>query len=110
MVSWKPKPEWPRGATPRDLRHGTEVLGRGHCQQTRPQLREHLNDRPFGGIIFTTIQKFVPGEGEDHYPSMTERDNVVVLCEEAHRSQWMAARINKEGETIYGYAKYFAMP
>jgi type I restriction enzyme R subunit len=93
--------------------HGTfdmaaEVLGETPVQaETRTTLREHLNDRPSGGIIFTTIQKFVPGEDEDTYPTLTERDNVVVMCDEAHRSQYgLGARINKEGETIYGYAKY----
>jgi type I restriction enzyme, R subunit len=93
--------------------HGTfdmaaEVLGETPVQaESRTLLREHLNDRPSGGIIFTTIQKFVPGEDEDTYPTLTERDNVVVLCDEAHRSQYgMSARINEAGETIYGYAKY----
>jgi type I restriction enzyme R subunit len=85
-----------------------EVLGEAPVQaETRTSLREHLNDRPSGGIIFTTIQKFVPGEDEDTYPTLTERDNVVVMCDEAHRSQYgLGARINAEGETIYGYAKY----
>lgn len=93
--------------------HGTfdmaaETLGETPMQaDSRTALREHLNDRPSGGILFTTIQKFVPGEDEDTYPTLTERDNVVVLCDEAHRSQYgLGARINKEGETIYGYAKY----
>ena len=93
--------------------HGTfdmaaEVLGETPVQaESRTALREHLDARPSGGIIFTTIQKFVPGEDEDHYPTLTERDNVVVMCDEAHRSQYgLGARINAEGETIYGYAKY----
>jgi type I restriction enzyme R subunit len=93
--------------------HGTfdmaaEVLGETPVQvESRTALREHLNDRPSGGIIFTTIQKFVPGEDEDTYPMLTERDNVVVLCDEAHRSQYgLGARINEAGGTIYGYAKY----
>jgi type I restriction enzyme R subunit len=93
--------------------HGTfdmaaEVLGETPVQaETRTSLREHLNNRPSGGIVFTTIQKFVPGEDEDTYPTLTERDNVVVMCDEAHRSQYgLGARINAEGETIYGYAKY----
>jgi type I restriction enzyme R subunit len=93
--------------------HGTfdmaaEVLGEKPIQaESRTALREHLNDRPSGGIIFTTIQKFVPGEDEDTFPTLTERDNVVVLCDEAHRTQYgLKARITKEGETVYGYAKY----
>jgi type I restriction enzyme R subunit len=85
-----------------------EVLGEKPVQaDSRTALREQLNQRPSGGIIFTTIQKFVPGEDEDTYPKLTERDNVVVLCDEAHRSQYgLKARINDAGETIYGYAKY----
>lgn len=93
--------------------HGTfdmsaEVLGEKPVQaESRTKLREELNQRPSGGIIFTTIQKFVPGEDEDTYPKLTARDNVVVLCDEAHRSQYgLKARINEAGETIYGYAKY----
>ncbi len=87
----------------------TEVLGERPVKaETRIDLREHLNQRPSGGIVFTTIQKFVPGEDKDTYPTLTERDNVVVLCDEAHRSQYggLTARINEAGETIYGYAKY----
>jgi type I restriction enzyme R subunit len=72
--------------------------------ESRTQLREHLNNRPSGGIIFTTIQKFAPGEDEDLYPILTQRENVVVLCDEAHRSQYGQTRINKAGETVYGYA------
>jgi type I restriction enzyme R subunit len=85
-----------------------EVLGEKPVQaDKRTALREQLNQRPSGGIIFTTIQKFVPGEDEDTYPKLTERDNVVVMCDEAHRSQYgLKARINEAGETIYGYAKY----
>jgi type I restriction enzyme R subunit len=97
--------------------HGTfdmaaEVLGETPVQaDSRTALREHLNDRPSGGIIFTTIQKFVPGEDEDTYPTLTERDNVVVVCDEAHRSQYgLKARIKVHGDertTLeYGYAKY----
>jgi type I restriction enzyme R subunit len=85
-----------------------EVLGEKPVQaDKRTGLREQLNQRPSGGIVFTTIQKFVPGEDEDTYPELTGRDNVVVLCDEAHRSQYgLKARINEAGETIYGYAKY----
>lgn len=55
---------------------------------TRPKLRELLANRPSGGIIFTTIQKFTPGEDEDAFPVLSERSNVVVICDEAHRSQY----------------------
>ena len=85
-----------------------EVLGEQPVQvESRTELRKALNQRPSGGIVFTTIQKFVPGEDEDTFPSLTERENVVVICDEAHRSQYgMKARLDKKGELQYGYAKY----
>jgi type I restriction enzyme R subunit len=55
---------------------------------TRPRLRELLANRPSGGVIFTTIQKFSPGEDEDSFPVLSERNNIVVICDEAHRSQY----------------------
>lgn len=55
---------------------------------TRPKLRELLANRPSGGIIFTTIQKFTPGEDEDSFPVLSDRHNIVVICDEAHRSQY----------------------
>ncbi len=55
---------------------------------TRPDLRAKLANRPSGGIIFTTIQKFAPFEDEDGYPLLTDRENIVVICDEAHRSQY----------------------
>lgn len=65
-----------------------------------------LNDRESGGIIFTTIQKFKPEDGE--MPSLTERRNVIIMADEAHRSQYgLEAKTNsKTGEVKYGYAKY----
>jgi type I restriction enzyme R subunit len=41
-----------------------------------------------GGIVFTTIQKFLPEETGAKYPTLTERRNVVVIADEAHRSQY----------------------
>jgi type I restriction enzyme R subunit len=55
---------------------------------TRPELRRLLANRPSGGIIFTTIQKFTPGEDEDTFPVLSERRNIVVICDEAHRTQY----------------------
>lgn len=56
--------------------------------ETRGELRRLLANRPSGGIVFTTIQKFTPGEDEDAYPVLSERRNIVVICDEAHRSQY----------------------
>jgi len=55
---------------------------------TRPELRRLLANRPSGGIVFTTIQKFTPGEDEDIFPVLSDRRNIVVICDEAHRSQY----------------------
>ena len=45
---------------------------------TRSELRRLLANRPSGGIIFTTIQKFTPGEDEDTFPVLSDRRNIVV--------------------------------
>lgn len=52
----------------------------------REELRQFLN-RSSGGVIFTTIQKFAPEPGE-RYPCLSERRNIVVIADEAHRSQY----------------------
>ena len=41
-----------------------------------------------GGVVFTTIQKFLPDEGSGRFPRLTDRRNVVVIADEAHRSQY----------------------
>ncbi len=67
---------------------------------SRDDLQQVL-DRTSGGVIFTTIQKFSDAK-------MTDRRNVVVIADEAHRSQYgFKARIDsKTGEVAYGFAKY----
>ena len=55
--------------------------------EDRDDLRRLL-DRAFGGVIFTTIQKFSPDDGATDYPVLTDRRNVVVIADEAHRSQY----------------------
>ena len=54
---------------------------------SRAELRQLL-DRVSGGIIFTTIQKFAPEERGDVHPVLTDRRNVVVIADEAHRTQY----------------------
>lgn len=73
----------------------------------RDDLRRLL-DRPSGGVIFTTLQKFSPDLGTTNYPVLTNRRNVVVIADEAHRSQYgFKAKIEKDtGEISYGFAKY----
>ncbi len=55
---------------------------------TRQELRRLLGNRPSGGIVFATIQKFMPGEDEDMFPVLSDRHNIVVIADEAHRTQY----------------------
>jgi type I restriction enzyme R subunit len=55
---------------------------------TRQELRALLGNRPSGGIVFATIQKFMPGEDEDAFPLLSARRNIVVIADEAHRTQY----------------------
>ena len=64
--------------------------------ESRAHLRELLQNRQSGGIIFTTIQKFLPEEKGDRYPQLSERRNIVVIADKAHRSQY---------ELIDGFAR-----
>ena len=73
--------------------------------------REHLQTLlavESGRVIFTTIQKFAPKQGESEYPVLTNRDNVVVIVDEAHRSQYgFNARVASDsGKISYGFAKH----
>jgi len=56
--------------------------------ETRQDLRDKLANRPSGGIVFATIQKFMPGEDEDSFPVLSDRHNIVVIADEAHRTQY----------------------
>jgi type I restriction enzyme R subunit len=55
--------------------------------QSRAHLRELLSVAA-GGVVFTTIHKFFPEEKGDRHPTLCERRNVVVIADEAHRSQY----------------------
>ncbi|MDI9588688.1 MAG: type I restriction endonuclease subunit R, partial [Acidobacteriota bacterium] len=72
---------------------------------SRSSLRELLN-RASGGIIFTTIQKFSPGEDGDLNPELSSRSNVVVVADEAHRSQYgFETKLDAAGHLKSGFAK-----
>jgi type I restriction enzyme R subunit len=75
---------------------------------TRQDLREKLADRPSGGIVFATIQKFMPGEDEDTFPVLSERSNIVVIADEAHRTQYGFEAKFKGDQKGYqvGYAQH----
>ncbi len=55
--------------------------------QSRTHLRELLHTGS-GGVVFTTVHKFFPSEGEDQHPLLSDRRNIVVIADEAHRSQY----------------------
>ncbi len=55
--------------------------------ESRADLRRKLAVRA-GGVIFTTIQKFLPEEKGDRQPVLSDRHNIVVIADEAHRSQY----------------------
>ncbi len=74
----------------------------------REELREMLASREAGGIIFTTVQKFALQEGEEAHPLLSGRSNIVVISDEAHRSQYgTKGRLDtKTGKYVFGYAKH----
>ncbi|MGQ9652264.1 MAG: type I restriction endonuclease subunit R, partial [Phycisphaerae bacterium] len=55
--------------------------------QSRAHLRELLTTAS-GGVVFTTVHKFFPTGGEDQHPLLSDRRNIVVIADEAHRSQY----------------------
>src|SRR5207249_4112945 len=62
----------------------------------RADLRRRLSVAS-GGVVFTTIQKFFPEVSGDQYPQLSERSNIIVIADEAHRSQY---------DFIDGYARH----
>jgi type I restriction enzyme, R subunit len=96
-----------------DQLSGTFSMCKDLLQQTpqqaesREELRKLL-DCPSGGVIFTTIQKLSPSDGETDHPLLTNRKNVVVIADEAHRTQYgLNSKLNRStGEIAYGFAKY----
>lgn len=75
----------------------SELLGEPPVQAAnRTDLRQLLT-REAGGVVFTTVQKFFPEEKGDTHPVLSERRNIVVIADEAHRSQY---------DFIDGYARH----
>ncbi|HOF41950.1 MAG TPA: type I restriction endonuclease subunit R, partial [Candidatus Hydrogenedentes bacterium] len=64
--------------------------------ESRSHLRALLSVNA-GGVVFTTIQKFFPEEKGDRHPTLSDRQNIVVIADEAHRSQY---------DFIDGYARH----
>lgn len=74
----------------------------------RDELRDILASRQAGGIIFTTVQKFALLADESTHPVLSNRHNIVVVSDEAHRSQYGdKAKFNpKTGKYTFGYSKH----
>ncbi|MCU4394667.1 type I restriction endonuclease subunit R [Acinetobacter parvus] len=73
----------------------------------RDELRQLLAERESGGIIFTTVQKFALLDGEVEHPLLNGRHNIVVMSDEAHRSQYgLKAKLSNDGTYKFGYAKH----
>ncbi len=91
------------------FKNARELLRQTPAQAgSRDDLREMLAVRQAGGIIFTTVQKFSLLNGEETHPALSLRSNIVVISDEAHRSQYgLKARLDTEtGKYIYGFAKH----
>ncbi len=85
-----------------------DILGQMPVQA---ESREHLAElltRASGGVVFTTIHKFMPegsGPGVALRAALSRRENIVVIADEAHRSQYgFGGRVNEKGEMSYGFA------
>lgn len=83
--------------------------------QTKPvqidshdDLRKRLSEQPAGGIFFTTIQKFKPKVSGQRLEAISKRRNIVVVCDEAHRTQYgfKAVVDTNTGITRYGLATH----
>ena len=82
--------------------------------ENREQLKELLKVIS-GGVVFTTIQKFHPEEG-NVYEKLSDRTNIIVIADEAHRTQYgfKGKTVDEKDEdgnvigkkTVYGFAKY----
>jgi type I restriction enzyme R subunit len=70
---------------------------------SREELKQLINNRNSGGVIFTTIQKF-----EETSINLSDRSNIIVMVDEAHRSQYgfSAEYVEKDDSIKYGYAKH----
>lgn len=93
----------------------TQLLRQTPVQADNRQHLKQLLKVTSGGVVFTTIQKFQPDEG-NVYETLTERKNVIVIADEAHRTQYgfkakTIDETDKDGNVIgtkvvYGFAKY----
>jgi type I restriction enzyme R subunit len=91
---------------------GTSVLRQTPVRaESRADLREKLQVAS-GGVIFTTIQKFLPKNKGERYPLLSDRRNIVFIADEAHRRQYgfaahvVKSRAEQEAYINYGFAQH----
>ncbi len=98
-----------------DQLFGAFVAGKNLLRQEPKQAesRTHLKRllrTAGGGVVFSTIQKFKAEDGSENFELLSDRKNIVVIADEAHRSQYgfkMKTHFVKDGvKTNYGFAKY----
>ncbi len=73
---------------------GQVVVRAGSIRGDANSLFELLQTTAAGGVIFTTIQKFQPEDKTKRMPVLSDRDNIIVLADEAHRSQYASYAAN----------------
>ena len=79
---------------------GADLLRQEPVQATsRAHLRELLAVNT-GGVVFTTIQKFLNEDGEEQFPELSDRRNIIVMADEAHRSQYGLGRHDRQGGVL----------
>jgi type I restriction enzyme R subunit len=90
----------------------TFAMGAGVLRQTpvRAESRQHLRellDTGQGGVIFTTIQKFMPTDEEEEHPLLSDRQNIIVMADEAHRTQYnFGTKVGETGKFVRGFAQH----
>lgn len=96
-----------------DQLFGTFAKGAALLRQTPDQATDRdklkaLLDRTSGGVIFTTIQKFLPEGGSGRFEPLSDRSNVIVIADEAHRSQYgFSSKFDdKTGALSVGFAQH----
>ena len=87
---------------------GQDLLKQAPVQaNSREGLRDALAERAAGGVLFTTVQKFAPREDEERFPALNTRRNIIVISDEAHRSQYgFAMKVGSSGQMRAGYARH----
>src|SRR3989339_795890 len=95
----------------------TQLLRQDPIQADSREYLKKLLKVASGGIVFTTIQKFLPEYGKEEYDQLSERRNIIVIADEAHRTQYGFEAVmrdvkDKESKEVigkriaYGFAKY----